>query len=255
MNMDRTAENERALKAAKDNAFRELFLQKEQQHILRLTSKVLHASVTSNDDEWAIAFIAVSQALNTYDESKGDFWPYAAIVIRSRLNDWFRSQKRMSTELAVKPEVFAGEVSEEDPDFGIQCKVRDQLGVVIDYTLRDEIEALGQELSSYGFSFFDLAECSPKSKTTRTGCMEIIKAIFSPPPLVREINKNKCLPIKSILARVDISRKMLERHRKYIVAVSVILAGDYPALSEYVDDLKPKRNIEGEHGGNKRRQV
>ena len=49
---------------------------------------------------------------------------------------------------------------------------------------------------------------------------------------------SKQLPIKIIEKNTDIPRKILERYRKYLIAVAEILSGDYPYLSEYLSYIK-----------------
>jgi RNA polymerase sigma factor len=58
------------------------------------------------------------------------------------------------------------------------------------------------------------------------------------PLLITQIQHEKYLPIKIIQKNLKVPRKLLERHRKYIIAVVEILKGDYPYLSEYLKDLK-----------------
>ncbi|MBP7348788.1 MAG: hypothetical protein KA965_08915, partial [Butyrivibrio sp.] len=48
------------------------------------------------------------------------------------------------------------------------------------------------------------------------------------------------LPVNEILVRAKVSRKMIDRHRKYLIATAMILDGDYPGLSEYLTFLKPE---------------
>jgi RNA polymerase sigma factor len=63
------------------------------------------------------------------------------------------------------------------------------------------------------------------------------------PVLLSELMNSKQLPLKIIENNLKIPRKILERHRKYIIAAIEILYGEYPYLAEYlhyireVDDL------------------
>ncbi len=47
--------------------------------------------------------------------------------------------------------------------------------------------------------------------------------------------KRKKLPIKALLDELDVSRKMLERNRKYIIAITVIFNENYTHLKEYLN--------------------
>ena len=60
-----------------------------------------------------------------------------------------------------------------------------------------------------------------------------------PPPLYENLKKTGKLPASEIRARGKADKKLMERHRKYLIAATVILSGDYPKLSEYLKDLKP----------------
>ncbi|MBQ8982099.1 MAG: hypothetical protein IJ079_00800 [Lachnospiraceae bacterium] len=236
MDNSREQENLRIMEIAQDERLKNEFLSMEQTHILRLTSKVLKKSVTTSDDEWSVALLAVSQAMDHYDIDKGDFWNYAALVIRSRIFDEYR--KRKKGEVLVSPDVFSGGVDQDDPEVGIQNEIQQKYVKEADIqeqkALQDEILLLTEELQDYHISFFELAMNTPKADKTKNVCREIIRAIFLPPPLMAEIRKTKTLPVKEILKRYHFSRKISDRYRKYLITVALILDGDYPGLNEYV---------------------
>lgn len=236
MERDVSVDNSRAIRAKTDDAARERFLSEERTHILRLTGRILGRAVTDSDDEWSIALMATSEALGSYDVSRGSFWSYAAIVIRSRLNDWYRSPASgRSEELMVAPDTFSGELTDsEDGTNALRREVAEQTSVSVDTGLRDEIEALTQELAPYGIDFFALAEVSPKTAKTRTACGEVLAAMRTPPPLIPLLRERKLLPIRELGQRIRVSRKLIDRHRRYLIAASLILSGDYPGLAEYM---------------------
>ncbi|HAG68443.1 MAG TPA: RNA polymerase subunit sigma [Lachnospiraceae bacterium] len=238
--INRSRDNDRVIAARNDPSLKNTFLSEEQNHILRLTSRILKKGVTYSDDEWSIAFIAVSEAMDSYDPSKGDFWSYASVVIKSRLTDNFRKQQKNSNEISVSPDTFSGEVDEESESLSIQIEVTDRIAVESlgsNNGLKLEIEALSAELSEYDISMSDLYEASPKSVKTRGSCRSVLQAIFLPPPMIDMIRENKKLPIKDIMSRVSVSSKIIDRHRKYLIAASVIIDGDYPLISEYLGNL------------------
>lgn len=221
------------MEAGADPAKRERFLYEEQQHILRLTIRILGRQVTMSDDEWSIALMATSESLDRYALDKGSFWNFAAVVIKSRLLDYYRSNSRGGEEILVRPESFSGDF-DEDGDIGLEQEIKEKTAVSTDRTLRDEIEALSQELAALHIDFFELAEVSPKSDKTRKGCAAVLKAFFRPPPLLEEMKNSGTFPVKQLLSRMWTSRKMIERHRKYLMAAALIMGGDYPGLKEYL---------------------
>jgi len=236
-------ENERALKSACFPAEKESFLADSSRHILALTAKILGHPVTKSDDEWSIALMAVSEAVDSYDPERGDFWSYAAIVIKSRLLNMYRKERRSSVEIPVSPDIFEGEIGEDDPDLSMKLKVREELTLDENSgpdSLIDEINALTGELEAYGISFFDLTKCSPRASKTRRGCAEVIASVFLPPPLVEYLRKKKVLPSSELQKRSGQSIKFLDKFRKYLIATTLILDGDYPQIAEYVEDMRPE---------------
>ena len=243
---DRTPENEEALLAGTDPDEKNRFLEHHRNRILRLTGRITGKLITESDEEWSAAFLAVSYALDTYLPAKGDFWPYVALVIRSQLGDYYRTQARHSAEVSMRPDVFEGNLEEEDPDFSVQAQVQSRIAHTADTSLRDEIIALQEELEAYDISFFDLAQCSPKAGKTRQICSELVGALFSPPPpLVPEMRRKKTLPVKKLLERAGATRKLADRYRKYLITSALILDGDYPGLAEYLDYIKKDLTAEG----------
>ncbi len=239
MDNNREVENQQAHDATKSASNREAFFVMHQKRILKLTSKVVHKYISLNDDEWSISMIAVSDALDSYDESKGDFWAYASVIMKNRLIDDQRKQAKRSREILLSSDYFEGEFKVDDTDYTLKLEVQQKTSTLESLSIKDEIDALTKEFNSYGFSFFDLAKSSPKTDKTRNGCFQIVKSIFTPPPLIENIRDKKVLPVKEISRRTHFSTKMIDRHRDYILASLTIMTGDYPGLQEYMSYLKP----------------
>ncbi|MNY66116.1 RNA polymerase sigma factor SigI [compost metagenome] len=55
----------------------------------------------------------------------------------------------------------------------------------------------------------------------------------------------RMLPIKELLAQVKVSRKTLERNRKFIIAVALIYQGPYPYLRDYLHIREDHEKGEG----------
>ena len=236
---ERAALNERAAMAKDDRSMREAFLADEKDHILRLTARISGRHISESDDEFSIALIAVNEAIDGYYPGRGDFFSYAAIVIRSRLTDEYRKRARFSNVTPVSPDAFEGNTDEESGDLNIQLQVGDRVSAMslgVNNDLKDEIEALAAELLKYDISLSQLYDHSPRSSKTKEGCIKVIRAIYLPPPLIGLIKKLGKLPAKEISSRCRVPGKLLERHRKYLIAVALILDGDYPAIRTYVKD-------------------
>ena len=101
--------------------------------------------------------------------------------------------------------------------------------------LREDLdEAMQAVLKEYGFSFFDLAECSPKAEKTKQACGLAVRTLIASVAMMALMRLKKLLPIKELSEASGVVKKILERHRKYIIAAAEILDGDYPILASYM---------------------
>lgn len=231
--------DEEALRAASDQAEEDAFIARSRQFILRCASKCAHRYITDGDDEWAVSLIAFSEALKLYEPEKGAFLPFAELVIRRRLTDYARSQGRFAREICVSPAVFAGQAGEDGENCAaLQRAVLIRTACEDGSPLRDEIEAMSAVLREYGFSFFELAACSPRTEKTRKSCAAAVRCLLDVPGLLTETRRQRALPVQAVCRVTGINRKIVERHRRYLIASVEILEGDYPRLAEYLGYIK-----------------
>ena len=226
--------NQMALLAAKDERRREELIHAHEQLILRTASAVCRRYISRSDDEWSVALGAFSRAVDVYNEDKGDFLPFAQMLIRRDLIDYYRSQKNTMQEFSVAPHILDGSAEpEEDTESVYLAVVRESVDAA-NRSLHDEIVAANAMLQEYGFRFFDLTECSPQQDKTRKECAIAIRFMLTDSGLFSALEKSRKLPIKALAAASGVSRKTLDRYRKYIIMAVLILDGDYPQLAEYL---------------------
>ena len=89
-------------------------------------------------------------------------------------------------------------------------------------------------LQQFDLSFKDLIEDSPKHADARKNAILIAKVIAENEDLKNILLEKKRLPIKQLESYVSMSRKTIERNRKYIIAISLVLIGDYVYLKDYL---------------------
>lgn len=215
-----------------DTVINQLILQYEN-FILKSASSASYEYVSKSDDEWSIALAAFTEAVKKYSVEKGSFLNFAELVIRRRVIDFIRSKSRYAPEITTNPAVFNFE-SEEEDDYIVKAEVADKLTDCVDNSIKLEIELANDVFSSYGFSFYDLADCSPKAGKTKRACAKAAAYMLKNPILTSNLKVKKVLPLKLIEKNTKVPRKLLERHRKYIIAAIEIISGDYPYLAEYI---------------------
>ena len=228
--------------AADGDAFAALSKEFEK-HNRFIASRVTGRFITENDDEWSVVLLAFYEAVRNYKHDKGSFTAFADMVIKRRLIDHIRSEKRSSKEMAVDMDPY-----ETDPGDGMRADpAAEQIaGEAIEKAEREreaqdikwEIEGLNKELAGYGISFSDLPGASPKAEKTKKACAGAAAAVLRDRELYSKLKKNCRLPAKEISKSTGIPLKTLDKHRKYIIAVVMIMAGDHPQLQAYTKGLK-----------------
>jgi RNA polymerase sigma factor len=230
------------ISAKLDSQIREKLLKQHEFYILKCASRSCHRFITKSDDEWSISLLAFSQAIDSYELEKGSFLKFADLVIKRRLIDYSKSQQKYSVETSVDPITFDTEPEEDTDDLSMRMAVAEKVSHQDNGNLKLEIEEASNLFKAYGFTFFDLSECSPRAEKTRRSCAKAINFMMQSPMLVSEMKSAKQLPLKMIEKNTDTPRKILERHRKYIIAAIEILSGEYPNLAEYMRYIREERD-------------
>ncbi|XEC93671.1 RNA polymerase sigma factor SigI [Paenibacillus tarimensis] len=220
-----------------DTALQETFIAEYRPYIARVTSRFTKRYVDpSRDDEFSIALSAFHEAVGQYSADAGkSFLGFAETVIRRRLIDYVRKEQRHMN--SVPYSAFDSNDEEESAVNRIeqqQAMLQYDIQVQADER-RLEIGDFGMQLSKYGITFSELVEVSPKHVDSRRMLSDIAKQLAFDPVLYEQLQNKKQLPIKELLSITDVSRKTLERNRKYLIALAIIYNGSFPFLKSYLE--------------------
>lgn len=204
-------ETEQVLLAQRDPQVREKLLIENDTYIRRCASKTAGRFVDSHDDAYSEALIAFNDAVTAYHPNKGSFYALASTAIQNRVTDLLRKEGRNGKIIPFSSLTVQDSEGHEKP-----FEKAIPMPAMSDTAL--EIEALRQELQSFGISFFDLPKTSPKFGRTKAACKEVIAWLIRQPGLMHGIREKKCLPAKQITAALHTGSKILERNRTYIIA-------------------------------------
>ncbi|WP_010272466.1 RNA polymerase sigma factor SigI [Paenibacillus senegalensis] len=219
-----------------DLKMRNQFISDYQPFIAKVTSRFCKKYVDpSRDDEFSIGLAAFNEAINQFSPTAGkSFLGFAETVIRRRLIDHIRKEQRFSHHIPYSSfDVEDGEDNIINPvevhqaveHYEIQRHAEER---------RSEIIELDKHLQHFDIRFADLIDCSPKHSDSRENLFVIGKLLAEDSSLMELLVHKKMLPIKELLVKVNISRKTLERNRKYIIAIALIYKGPYPHIKEYL---------------------
>lgn len=184
------------------------------------------------EDLLSVGMLAFVNAIHQYAPGRGGFIAFARVCIRSRVLDDVRRNSRAAKTIPLFPD--EGEYSPADAALAMEQYNREAER----QSLAEEIAALRQELEDYGVAFTQLARAGPKQKRSQAFCRAAADALLKDASLRKAFQARKQLPQAELAARLNVSIKTLEKHRKYIVMLAVLLSGDYPAMRTFIPDSR-----------------
>ena len=148
-------------------------------------------------------------------------------MIRNRLIDYNRKEKR-----------HQGNVSLDMPDGEDGKTLLEQVADSRDVfaeahnleATQQEIAELAGVLQTFGVSFADVADHSPKQERTKETCLLAIRYAMGNSRLLDELLQTRKLPLTELVRATGCDRKTLERHRKYVLAMLVIQTNGYEII-------------------------
>jgi RNA polymerase sigma factor len=202
--------------------------------IAKTVSSVCKRFIHESDDEFSIGLIAFHEAIQKYSPERGSsLISFAEVMIKRRVIDYIRKHSKnqnISMDFGIQNQ------DEDSPSLTIENEIS-----VEEYQKKTEAELRRQEiiqfqqvLRDFDLSFQDLVEQSPKHADARKNAMIIANILVEDQELQAYLIEKKRLPIKQLEGLVEVSRKTIERNRKYIMAISLILINDYIYLKDYI---------------------
>ncbi|GAE90492.1 RNA polymerase sigma-I factor [Acetivibrio straminisolvens] len=221
---------------AGDNSARDEFILRFKPFILKLVYKATDKHVEpENSEEYSVALLAFNEAINAYDEDKHpNFLVFSEQVINRRLIDYKR--KNHKNKMVYPFSYFENEnikLERTLPDV-------DSSSAIERLEFTDEIRLFKSELASFNISFKDLLSCTPKHRDSRELLINIARKVAGNDGLYEKLRKTKKLPTLELLKLAKVSRRTIERNKKYIIAVSLILRSNLEIFREYAASSKEK---------------
>lgn len=201
------------------------------------TAKYLHRSpVEGEDDEFSIALLAFHEAIRSYQKMKGAFLPFAARIIRSRLIDYSRKERRHTGVLSLHE--YEDHNDESQPIINQVCNGQDELSEHTQLTAaKEEILEFSNTLKLYGLSLPDIADNSPKQTRTLAACHQALRYAKENPKVFQNLTETKKLPIALLVSGSGVERKTIERHRKYMLAILLAYTNGFEIIRGHLNQI------------------
>ncbi|ARI78177.1 RNA polymerase sigma-I factor [Halobacillus mangrovi] len=217
-----------------DDEARNEILKQYQPFIAKSVSEVCKRYIDpSKDDEFSIGLLAFNEAIQAYSCDKGSsFLSFARLVIKRKVIDHIRNEQKRPDVTSLDEEYY-DEEQMENPSEVAAAKERHQLETEAWYR-REEILEFQAHLKKYKLTFEDLIDSSPKHRDARESAVQVARMVYEDRSLREKVITKGRLPIKDLVDRVEVSKKTLERNRKFIIALVIIFDGEYDYLKDYL---------------------
>lgn len=184
------------------------------------------------EDRMSIAMLVFVNCVKQYEARKGGFLSFLAISIRNRLIDEARKFQKHRGKIIEFPKESGRDDMPEEHGQAVQEYIRAQE----QEDLREEIAELEQELADYDIRFKDIPKICPKQRRARIRCKELAEAVYQDAELRRGFLDKKRLPQAELAKRCGISVKTIEKHRKYIILIFLVLNKPYLSIKAFLPE-------------------
>ncbi|WP_243291744.1 RNA polymerase sigma factor SigI [Bacillus sp. FJAT-47783] len=209
-------------------------IEKYKPFIAKSVSSVCKRYIDERDDEFSIGLIAFNEAVEKYSADKGSsLLSFAELIIKRKVIDYIRKEARASRTIQWDP-VMAED--EEAPQSKVEAdlSIEEYEKLLEQEQRKEEILFFRAVLKEFKLSLEELIEQSPKHVDARQNAINVAKVLVEDEELKQFLLQKKRLPVKQLEKKVSVSRKTIERNRKYIMSMAIILSGDYVYLKDYI---------------------
>ena len=202
---------------------------------IRKTATETGAAGMDYDDRLSLAMLTFMNCVRQYKNERGNFISFAAACIRNRLIDENRRQLRYRNR---ETPLFS---DDEDRIYGTAA---DQASIYAysrereRESLADEIDAFSQKLADFGIRINELPKICPKQSASRKRCVELGQFVADDGEMCESLMKNHRLAQSRLAKQFGLSEKTIEKHRKYIVTIVILLSGDFPLVKAFLPKYK-----------------
>ncbi|WP_201024998.1 RNA polymerase sigma-I factor [Ferroacidibacillus organovorans] len=220
---------------AGDRLARDALLRQFQPFVLRVAKDACGRKIGESDEEFQMALLALNEAIDAYRSDRGSFVAFSETVMKRRLIDYFRARSKQR-------EIPFAAFDEVDDEGDVYNSVENDTALMqhaVDEETRNRAEEIARytvELQRFGIDMNELVDICPKHDDARRNAVHAARMVAKTEALRAMFLASGTLPLKQLEPLVDVSRKTLERQRRYIIAVAVLLLGDYEMLQSFVGE-------------------
>lgn len=186
-----------------------------------------------NDPNYAVGLTAFNEAIDHYQKKRGKFLAFSASVIRNRSIDLLRKEKHYQQETPFS----ALETQENQEVHRIEQSTADH-GMEEKLLVQEELQTLIRRLDTLGITLDDLIREAPKHEDTRRNAIKAARFMFNSTEHGNMAMKTGRMPFQALEKQLKLSKKVISRSKKFILAVLLILDSDLDTMKEYIRSME-----------------
>lgn len=198
----------------------------------KTSSFVCKRPIDEHDEEFSIALNGFHEAILAFNQTEAaSFHTFAKLIIKRRLIDFIRKEKAR-TEKWLLFETNLGDCFEEPPILE-EVAIHTYNEKLHGASIKDELLIYKKKLEEFNLTFEELYKYTPKHHDARKTIFQIAQIVAGTENLYLYLLQHKKLPIKQMETLVKVSRKTIERNRKYIIAIVLLLNSDLLFIKDF----------------------
>lgn len=221
-----------------DDELREKLISDYKPFIIKVISKTTGSYVDlENSEEYSIGLMGFNEAIDCFEENKNaGFINFAEKVIKRRLIDFRR--KDIKNDKVFPLSYFTRTENEDSIPFEEKYFTIDSNSQFENIETKEEIASFIKKLNTFGIELKDLIKDAPKHIDSKRLSIKIARILAENQALSDKLNRKKSIPMTELMKLVDVNHKTVERNRKFIISVYLILSSKLETMQGYVENIE-----------------
>lgn len=222
-----------------DVQLRDNFINDYKPFIIKVVSKTTSRHVViENSEEFSIGLVAFNEAIDSYNSDKNaGFLSFAQIVIKRRIIDYIRKNDKHKN---VYPLTYFYNCENDDKNSSFEEKyfMVDSNSQFSNIESKEEITLFIKKLKDFKIELNDLVKSVPKHMDSKRLSIQIARVLAENNELSEKLERKKKIPMVDLMKLVNINQKTVERNRKFIISVYLILTSKLEVMKGYVENVE-----------------
>ncbi len=190
--------------------------------------------IDKSSDLSTIGMLAFKEAIENFDLDKGNFYSFAKKIIKLRIIDHYRKNKKVNEKekTIYEDSEYKNKLGRIQQEHSLEKHLIEEENRI----RKEEIEEFIEELSSFDISLDELEKLSPRKKSLKKMYYKSAEYVVERQDLYKDFVITQRLPAKELNENLKINIKQLDRGRKYIISLIILKKGNYNLISKYIGE-------------------